>query len=218
MDDFGEAVGIEILDFHSQVDGSMVESPTEGHVRWSYDQEMDALYLHVADGRGSVQRSVIGAVELDGRKTVVELRVPIADLVQSDGAWTSQAAPSEPVTTSDPDASFRPPSAAERTLLAAFLRAAFPGSPALAEQLPEVRSRRIDADGSLALEPSPGVLRADVIRRIPVEAELEDTDGVTIHLLLHVVNGLMHELEIYKDDSSPVRRSISPDDLRFMVL
>src|ERR1700753_137989 len=160
----------------------------------------------------------MGAVELDARKPVVELRGPIADLVQSDGAWTSQAAPSEPVTTSDPDASFRPPSAAERTLLAAFLRAAFPGGPALAEQLQEVRSRRMEADGSLALEPSPGVLRADVIRRIPVEAELEDTDGATIHLLLHVGNVLIHELAVYKDVVSPVRRSIRPDDLRFMVL
>ena len=33
--------------------------------------------------------------------------------------------------------------------------------------------------------------------RIPVEAEVEDLDAVTIHLLVHVIDGYIDELEIY---------------------
>jgi hypothetical protein len=42
-------------------------------------------------------------------------------------------------------------------------------------------------------------------RTVPVEAEALDADGVPIHALLHL-NGLGNpvELEIYKDDSSPL--------------
>ena len=116
------------------------------------------------------------------------------------------------------DARYRALSAEEKTLLAKLLDEDFPGRTALRQQLTHVRARTIDADGSLALAPAAGARPADVVRRIPVEAELEDVDGTTIHVLLHVVNGLMHELEVYREDSSPVRRPIDPDDLRLLVL
>lgn len=50
--------------------------------------------------------------------------------------------------------------------------------------------------------------------RIPVEAELPDNDGVSIHVLLHVVNGLLAELEIYKDDLSPIQESLCAEKIR----
>jgi hypothetical protein len=39
---------------------------------------------------------------------------------------------------------------------------------------------------------------------VPVEGSGSDTDGVPIHLLVHVVDGLAVELEIYKADGSPI--------------
>lgn len=42
--------------------------------------------------------------------------------------------------------------------------------------------------------------RAEVNHRIPIEAEIPDEDGVVVHVLLHVVNGLLDEIEIYRED------------------
>jgi hypothetical protein len=79
------------------------------------------------------------------------------------------------------------------------------------------RGRVIDADGSLELSVA-DVPRADVVERIPVEAEAEDIDGVTFHVLLHVVDGYINELEIYRNDSLPVQGPIRPEALRVLVL
>ena len=43
-----------------------------------------------------------------------------------------------------------------------------------------------------------------------------DADGVSIHYLLHVVDGMINELEVYKDDSSRVRRQVQPEELTVM--
>jgi hypothetical protein len=80
----------------------------------------------------------------------------------------------------------RPLTGEEHALLSALLAAEFPGRERLAEQLTNAHARLVDTEGSLELSVSGGVA-AYVARRIPVEAELEDIDGVTIHVLLHVV-------------------------------
>jgi hypothetical protein len=54
---------------------------------------------------------------------------------------------------------------------------------------------------------------AVVEKRIPVEADAVDEDGIHVHFLLHVVKGFAKELEVYKDDGSPIRRMPSPGDL-----
>jgi hypothetical protein len=113
---------------------------------------------------------------------------------------------------------FRSLSGGEKAVLAKLLGADFPGNLALREQLPRLRARKIDGDGSLSLLAAHSAIPAEVACRIPVEAELEDVDGMTIHVLLHIMEGLMSELEIYRDDSSPVKRGIEPDDLRLIVL
>jgi hypothetical protein len=51
-----------------------------------------------------------------------------------------------------------------------------------------------------------------------IEAEVDDADGTIVHLLVHVVDGFLHELEIFREDSNPVRREISPESLRLLVL
>lgn len=59
---------------------------------------------------------------------------------------------------------------------------------------------------------------ACVVRRIPVEAEADDNDGATIHLLLHVVDGFIKELELFRDGTGSVQRMPKPQDLRVIVL
>lgn len=98
-----------------------------------------------------------------------------------------------------------------------LLDADFPGNAALREQLSKARVRRIDEDGSLEISVDDAP-RAEVVGRVPVEAETEDSDGVPIHVSLHVVNGLMNELELYREDSKPVKRAPAPEALRVLVL
>ncbi|MCU1362893.1 MAG: hypothetical protein JWM55_721 [Acidimicrobiaceae bacterium] len=78
-------------------------------------------------------------------------------------------------------------------------------------QIDCVRACPIDRDGSLKFRINGP--RAEVSRRIPVEAEIEDSDGVTIHVLLHVADGLIDELELYREDSAPIRDVVEPNNL-----
>ena len=98
-----------------------------------------------------------------------------------------------------------------------LLSVAFPGRDELAEQVRNMRGRTIDDDGSLELRVLKGP-RAAVVRRIPVEAQVEDVDRVLIHVLLHVVDGFASELEVYRDDSRPVQGGIDPAGLEVIVL
>jgi len=91
-------------------------------------------------------------------------------------------------------------------LLETLLNHEFPGRDELREQLGSVVGRTIDEDGGLSLQCSVGN-PAPVLCRVPIEGKCVDVDGVQIHVLLHVVDGFMNELEIYKDDSSRVKRS-----------
>ena len=115
------------------------------------------------------------------------------------------------------DQGFRPLSDLEKQLLAVLLSTDFSGRDAVAEQVAVASVREIDDAGSLEFGPS-DTTPAEVVRRIPVEAELDDTDGVTIHVLLHVVDGLVKELEVYREDSGRVQRALAPEDLRLVVL
>ncbi|HEY6001855.1 MAG TPA: hypothetical protein VIV57_03205 [Anaeromyxobacter sp.] len=113
---------------------------------------------------------------------------------------------------------FRKPSSMEAAVIRRLLTAEFPGKQDLAKQLNGHRVRIIDDEGSLEIEPNATAKPAAVEKRIPVEADGVDEDGICIHVLLHVVEGFATELEIYKDDGSPVRRMPSADDLEVMVL
>ncbi len=113
---------------------------------------------------------------------------------------------------------FRKPTPTEAKIMQRLLAADFIGREEVAKQLDGCRVRIIDEEGSLALEPNDAAKPASVKKRIPVEAEAVDEDGIHVHLLLHVVNGLATELEVYKDDGSPIRRMPGPDDLEVIVL
>ena len=100
----------------------------------------------------------------------------------------------------------------ELQLLEHLLRHEFPGRDELREQLGFVLCRTIDEDGGLSLKCSANI-QARVLCRVPTEGKCTDLDGIHIHVLLHVVDGFMNELEIYKEDSSRVKQSPVAEDL-----
>lgn len=79
----------------------------------------------------------------------------------------------------------------------------FPGQRELASLLATCEVKIIDENGSLELR-SFEKGDAPVIGTVPVEAAVNDSDGMTIRLLLHVRKGRPIELDIYKDDGSPI--------------
>jgi uncharacterized protein DUF6984 len=103
------------------------------------------------------------------------------------------------------DSDFRPLKAAERALLDKLLDCEFPGRDELRRQLDSVAAQQLYNDGTLALRVTSGQPTA-VKGRVPTEGGCPDLDGVIIHVLLHVVNGMMDELEIFKEDGSDVAR------------
>jgi len=95
----------------------------------------------------------------------------------------------------------------ERRLIEYLLQLPFPGRDELRQQLDHVRvcEEYYPDDPSIVLcTDRPPPVRAPVKRRIPVEAEGRDRDGVSIHVLLHSVDWVMSELEIFRDDSGPL--------------
>lgn len=96
----------------------------------------------------------------------------------------------------------------EFAILEVLLNNCFQGSHELREQLKHVRvsgecTGCLSIDFTIDHNISP---YAHVIRRIPIEGETDDTDNVTIHFLLHVVNGFMSVLEIFREDNGKVSR------------
>jgi hypothetical protein len=55
--------------------------------------------------------------------------------------------------------------------------------------------------------------KAPVRWRVPVEGETVDQDGVPILILLHVVDGMLNELEFFKGDSTEIVGPISPNGI-----
>ena len=112
---------------------------------------------------------------------------------------------------------FRKPSEIEIAVMRRLLSADFPGKTEVEKQLEDSRVRVMDQEGSLELRPSYSV-PAPVAKRIPVEAEGIDKDKIRVHFLLHVVDGFVNELEIYKDDGSAIKCMPTPSSLRVIVL
>lgn len=104
----------------------------------------------------------------------------------------------------------------ERSYVNRLLHDDFPGKEELVRQLDEARVRTIDQNGSLEILVRRGP-RARVTRRIPVEGQFADADGVPIHILLHVLEGFASELEVYREDSSKVLAMPSADQLELVL-
>lgn len=109
----------------------------------------------------------------------------------------------------------------ERQLIELLLTKDFPGVEALRSQLETARASTIDTEGSLQFRVS-GPL-ADVQLRVPTEGYYFDTEGVdhrpSVNVLLHVVEGKLHELEVYKDDGLAIETKLAALDMsRFHLL
>lgn len=103
----------------------------------------------------------------------------------------------------------------ERRLVEKLLSPEFPGCEALRAQLKTARVSTIDQDGSLQFRVSGPP--ANVEQRVPAEGYYFDAEGdelrPAVHVLLHVVGGMLNELEVYKDDGSPIEIPLDRVDL-----
>jgi hypothetical protein len=104
----------------------------------------------------------------------------------------------------------------ERLLIARLLETPFPGSDAVAQQLQNCLVQPVGKSGTLDFVIQHGP-KAEVRTSVPVEAEAEDVDGTTIHFLLHVIEGTVRGLEVYKEDSSAVIKMPPPFELRIFI-
>jgi hypothetical protein len=79
--DFGDIIGVEILFFRDQLKapppkGSAPPGLGTGLPRCSYDQEVDAFYLRLSEGRSHKQSKVTVRAGIDSQGEVVQLSVP----------------------------------------------------------------------------------------------------------------------------------------------
>jgi len=105
---------------------------------------------------------------------------------------------------------FRKPTAQELAILNKLLQADFPGAKELRLQLNDLVVRKIDEEGSLSLHVSATVF-GEVFQRVPIEAHYSqqgstDPFAPQVRFLVHVLGGVLNELEIYSDDGSPITR------------
>ncbi|WP_407645308.1 DUF6984 family protein [Halothiobacillus diazotrophicus] len=98
---------------------------------------------------------------------------------------------------------FRQTSDQEETLIRELLANDFVGRREVEMQLRNCNVRAIDSYGSLELKPSV-THSASVTHRVPTEIWGEDEDGILVHVLLHVIDGMCKEIEIYKDSPSSI--------------
>ena len=106
----------------------------------------------------------------------------------------------------------------ERKILDKLLDQNFLGSNELCKQLSDCKVSVLDEDGSLKFYLRDTVKKAEMVKgRIPIEAEVRDQDGEMVQILLHVVDGMIDELEFWKSDGSAIKRDIEPDDLKIVL-
>lgn len=115
--------------------------------------------------------------------------------------------------------SFRHSTAFEEGVVRKIL-AADEGLSRFAEQMSGAIVALIDEYGSICIRPVAKLSSEPLgpMRKLPAEAQAKDSDGVDVHFLLFEHDGWLCELQIYKDDGSPISREIRIEDLDVMVL
>jgi uncharacterized protein DUF6984 len=98
----------------------------------------------------------------------------------------------------------RDPTPTERAVLVKLLSHEFAGSVELRRQCDGLKVEGIVNEKSLLLHPQPAGPPAVVSFNPPVEARALDSDGVPIHIVLYVKDGLLSELELFREDSKPI--------------
>lgn len=106
----------------------------------------------------------------------------------------------------------------ERDIVSRLLAEEFAGNADLRRQVIGCRVDQIDEDGSIRFEVSRENPRAGVTQRVPVQAAAPDSDGVLVHLDLHVVDGYLFELDVYREDEATVMNLPAADVLDAFAL
>jgi len=112
---------------------------------------------------------------------------------------------------------FRPLHDSEKRLLETLLEHRFDGQDQLREQLKSTTARLIleyhDNYGSIELSVSNGP-PASCRKRVPVEGQFLDDDGIPVWLILHVNReGFMCEFEVVRADGKPLISTPTPERL-----
>jgi hypothetical protein len=97
----------------------------------------------------------------------------------------------------------------ERALIEQLLAKPFPGRDEIASQLADTQVIAEGERDTRTLRFASPAVAAPMVPtklRVPVEGIGDDEDAVPIQVLLHVVNGAVTELEIYRVDGQPIKR------------
>ncbi len=84
------------------------------------------------------------------------------------------------------------------------------------EQVGYTRVAPLDAHGSLAFEPA--ALEKGRVQKLRAEAQFLDDDGIHVHVLLFHCGKELFELQVYKDDGTPISRVVTADQLELLLV
>src|SRR5437868_1942648 len=108
----------------------------------------------------------------------------------------------------------------ERRMLETLVSLPFPAAEALWLQLDHSKVSEEYPEGDptvIFVVDREAVPAAMVERRVPVEAEGTDDDGMPILVLLHVIDGYVWELELFRGDGGLIRRLPEPESLTLLT-
>jgi hypothetical protein len=105
----------------------------------------------------------------------------------------------------------------ERELIRKLLEPTFSGRDALSQQLETALVRTIDLDGSLEFCITSSTKADEVKYAVPTEGEYEDPDGITVHVLLHMLGDNAKEIEFYREDNGRVQTWPDLESLRIFA-
>lgn len=111
---------------------------------------------------------------------------------------------------------FRPLSDSERALLNRLFEINFIGREQLARQLPNLLAKKIEDSGSLEFQVQGGVLApldGCIAEASCKDADTTESNSAKILVLLHVKQGKLWLLEIYKENMAPIHNQPKADDL-----
>lgn len=107
----------------------------------------------------------------------------------------------------------------EKFLLLHLLSVSFPGCKELQQQIEKTQVLyECENCSTIELVVDSSAAKAQVKRRIPVEGESIDEDGIKIHFLIHVINGYLSEVEIFREDSARIQKKPEISSIKTMSL
>lgn len=110
----------------------------------------------------------------------------------------------------DEEQVWRRPTPYETELVDKLLETEFFGRDELQAQWRSALVRTVGASGSFAIRPSTGEPPSRAEFGVPVEGESSNEEGGGVHAVLHIRDGYLEELEVYRDMPEPVRNRVDP--------